>query len=330
MKTAPLFCLCLALLLAGCSSGGRLDVRPVTALSGVPIAPAPADPYARGKDHLRAGELGLAMEQFRLALARGGRTVEVLNALAITYDELGRFDLSRSYYEEALARDPGSMPTLNNFGRSLLRQGMLEPAVALLERARTIGDVGGDATVAMNLVAAQRELTESQARRHHAPRALPVAARASGIEVTALNTRTLHTRGRAYNLLGGKTAWNRDAVDAHSGGAPTAPRSTAPGRMDLQIANGTGRRHMAARFGAYLRRQGFDSPRLLNADRYDYRRTRITFREGFERDARELAALLPVPAILEESRRISGDVRVYLGADLLDFDATLLLGTWAG
>jgi hypothetical protein len=47
-------------------------------------------------------------------------SVRALNGLAASYDRLGRFDLARRYYQQALEISPQSAQTLNNMGYSLV------------------------------------------------------------------------------------------------------------------------------------------------------------------------------------------------------------------
>src|SRR5690242_6727431 len=89
--------------------------------------------YEKGKAHFNAGQLGLAVNEFQAARAETPRSVEVLNALAATYDGLRRFDLADRYYKEAIALDPQSTQTLNNIAYSLILRGDEKHAIPLLD-----------------------------------------------------------------------------------------------------------------------------------------------------------------------------------------------------
>ncbi len=97
------------------------------------------DAYAAGKKHYKKALYGLALKNFRAALSHKPKSVETLNAVAATYDRLGRFDLSRRYYARALALDPESPQTLNNIGYSFVMQKDYVSARAYFERARKAG-----------------------------------------------------------------------------------------------------------------------------------------------------------------------------------------------
>lgn len=91
--------------------------------------------FEQGKESLGSGYLGLALQQFRSALGMNPQSVRVLNAVAVAYDRLGRYDLAELYYDRALALEPESAATLNNVGYSLLTQERYEEALIYFERA---------------------------------------------------------------------------------------------------------------------------------------------------------------------------------------------------
>lgn len=67
-------------------------------------------------------DYGLALERLQAARERAPQDVRVLNALAVTYDKLGRFDLSGRYYAEAAAISPDSPVVTANLAYSHLIQ----------------------------------------------------------------------------------------------------------------------------------------------------------------------------------------------------------------
>lgn len=292
-------------------SAATFQATPVALRSGEPIAGSHSDPYEQGKAHLRHGRYGLALEEFRRALMQEGREVHILNATAIVYDELGRFDLSGRYYRAALALEPGSAATLNNLGRSLLRQGRIERALAVLERARSAS--AGNATVEQNVALARRALARTRSVEHGGSLYADGGA-SPRIARTSLDEQVLRTR--PAEAASRPAAFRHDASQAID----------APKRARVEVANGTGRTRMAARMGHYLREHGLEVNRLFNADHYGYRTSRILFRPGFGDEARRLRALLPIEVAMEESDAPLRDVRLQLGSDLLAFDAALLVG----
>lgn len=167
----PVLILVLLLVLPGCTRWP--DVRASAAAAFQPSDPG--ERYDRARHQLAMGNTALALEEFRALLRQNPRSLPALNGLAVAYDRLRRFDVSRTYYEQALGLDPTAPVTLNNFGTSLLLQGRLAEAQPLLERAAT----GADAAVSAR---AQANLAQLRAARATASRQ-PVhqAAKPSGM-----------------------------------------------------------------------------------------------------------------------------------------------------
>jgi len=63
-----------------------------------------------------------ALDYLQAARAEDPQDVRVLNAFGVIYDKLGRFDLSRRYYAQAVARDPKSNLVAANMAYSRLLQ----------------------------------------------------------------------------------------------------------------------------------------------------------------------------------------------------------------
>ncbi|WP_162854677.1 tetratricopeptide repeat protein [Sphingobium estronivorans] len=97
--------LMVALPLSACSSfpGARIFAR-----HHRPAAPqmAQAPLTDQGRAALDASQPGLAIEKFQTALAKGEAVAPALNGMAVAYARLGRFDLARRFFNEAMAVDP--------------------------------------------------------------------------------------------------------------------------------------------------------------------------------------------------------------------------------
>ena len=102
--------------------GGKLEIRSVE--SGLKAGRAPV-PFriAEARSHLVLGNVGLALEGFRKAAREDPASIEALAGMADCYVRMGRFDLSRRYYEQALALAPRDPGLLAAFAASLDRQG---------------------------------------------------------------------------------------------------------------------------------------------------------------------------------------------------------------
>jgi tetratricopeptide (TPR) repeat protein len=91
---------------------------------------------AEGRRLLEAGRAVEAVGAFRRYLRENGADLSGLNALAITYAELGRSDLAAEMFGRALALKPDDPATLNNIGFAALRRADGKLARRYLERAR--------------------------------------------------------------------------------------------------------------------------------------------------------------------------------------------------
>jgi LytR cell envelope-related transcriptional attenuator/Tetratricopeptide repeat len=303
------------LLLSGCASLER-EVQPV--LKGTAAAPVATQPegYLRGRHHLAGGRLGLALAEFRSALRRDPSSVSTLNATAVTYDLLGRFDLAAHYYQRALAHEPKSAQVLNNFGRSLLRQGRSDLALGYLEQAQRIGPA--DAIIQHNLELARGFDSAADGAVTQAAAGAP-AFHSVWVERTTYRTQTLVTSGPSESP-------QADPRLVYVVAAPTEPAGgmAVAREVTLEVSNGAGRRHMADRCRSFLATHGIGTNRLTNASHFNFRRSVILYRPGFEEEARRLANLLPPGVALHQTSSQRSDVRLRLGADLLEFDDDLV------
>lgn len=313
-RSAPAAAFALALLLLGGCTHAWPETNP--AIVGLDAGTAGDDPYAAGRSALATGQPAAAVGLFRHALRAEPHSVAALNGLAIAYDELGRFDVSRSVYERALRLDPASPMTQNNLGRSLLRQGMTDAAIRLLQQAQ-LAAAGPDLQIIRaNLasVPGPRPLTPDGTRRGAS------AAPAGPFRVERLGARTHLVRTQSFAAHPSHVP----EFGVAAIGSTAASANELPARpFRITLANGNGRAGMAARFGRFLGEQGLAGARLTNADSYAHETSKISYRKGKEAEARQLARLLPFAVALEEEAGPATDVRLLLGHDLLGFDDRL-------
>jgi Flp pilus assembly protein TadD len=98
-------------LVADASGVVRMSPRPAVqrAVSAPPPVLSPTDRlYADGVDAIQKRDYGEAIGFLRQARDLSPGDARVLTALGVTYDHLGRFDLSTRYYDQAGKLDPGS------------------------------------------------------------------------------------------------------------------------------------------------------------------------------------------------------------------------------
>jgi hypothetical protein len=91
----------------------------------------------------------------------------------------------------------------------------------------------------------------------------------------------------------------------------------------VEVSNGTGRLHMAARVRDYLAAEGIVVKRLTNAENFKHRETVIFYRSGWRAYAEKLARMLPAVIDIDGHPGQESDVRLELGGDLLNFDRGL-------
>ena len=140
---------------AGCvgTSGNAPTTRPLATIDDYATALANKPSYERGTVHFAAGSFGLALQAFQQALIDNQKSIAALNGIAATYDQLGRYDLSKPYYGRALALKPQSVQTLNNIGYSSLLQNSHKRARRYLDAALKVDQ--DNAVVKENLAIAQ-------------------------------------------------------------------------------------------------------------------------------------------------------------------------------
>ena len=117
-----LFLVCLAA--GSCSStqpGIEVRASPVTRSSGVSDAEA----------HLALGNVALALEGFRKAIREQPTDTRALIGIAHSSERMGRFDLSRKWFETALAAMPADRSILQEFAAFLDRQRLPLEAAAV-------------------------------------------------------------------------------------------------------------------------------------------------------------------------------------------------------
>ena len=363
-----------ALLLSACGTQPEAS-RPVFGYSGIAAGDLKLSTYEQAKADFMAGRYGLAVKRFNMAMVEEPASIEAVNGLAASYDQIGRFDLAERYYQRALAMDPNSVQTLNNLGYSLMLQGKNDLAVALLrdaaQRDPDNAVVIANARIAVAAMVAKRDSKPDDAAEPKTPAAevrpaksgaqivrvsaevqtLHLAAPSGGPQIAAApvvpvvtqplpplpepaDTSIVSRPAAVLPTVEGAAAAQRPAVyyiksatgpDVRMPAGPSEALATAADLTgSIEVANGTGRRHMAARLRSYL--AGFDLTvtRLANADSFSHRSTTVTYRPGHRSLAEALSATLPVAPVLRQVTDQAVDVRVELGGDLLEFDRGLL------
>lgn len=241
------------LLLASCATGGgsaldRIEVRP--AKQGEMATSESA--YVTAKRQLALGNVGLAIDSFRKAARDNPQSADALNGLAVAYDRIGRHDLSRQAYEEALALAPADTAILHNLKRSLTAQGLHAEAARLaVEMGETPAPVAVASRPATPPVSAPipRELRLERISVREV--ALVTNRRRNGWDVVAeprppaTASAAAAPRARPYAI-------------SKSGALELALPIASQAEPMVTVLNAAGKRGLARRMSGYLREQGWN------------------------------------------------------------------------
>ncbi|MEO7240350.1 MAG: LytR C-terminal domain-containing protein [Sphingomicrobium sp.] len=121
-KGAKLLAAAAVITAGGCAKPGEVQIRASAAPLSATARPVPFR-LAEAMGQLALGNVALALESFRKALRDEPGSVAAMTGVADCYDRMGRFDLSRGYYEAALAITPADPALLTAFAASLDAQG---------------------------------------------------------------------------------------------------------------------------------------------------------------------------------------------------------------
>lgn len=338
------------LLLVGCGNIGP-DFRSLINIDGEKAHGDIAKHHEKGKVELAAGRNGNALKAFQAALLYGPKKIEVLNAVAVTYDRLRRFDLARRYYDRALTLDPKSAMTMNNLGYSHLLQGKHDAAQKYFQMAERMDSEPEQDVIRSNLkrsIAMAEQANAAPAVAVKTDQAPPLAR--SWIQRSSLDSQALITKPKAALL----EETHRLRVDPSLAGflearsnlgadrpareeAPILPVKPASVKIEItslasalpdvgiEVSNGAGRSRMAWRMGQYLDARSFKIANLTNAASFANQTSVIYYRAGARRSAEQLAKTLPISVPLKPFDGKPGvDLRIKLGGDLLEHDRILI------
>ena len=123
-----------------------------------------------------------------------------------------------------------------------------------------------------------------------------------------------------YSRREGVAARSIAELAVNSEPVPEAADVVAP---RIELANALGVEGMAARLRDYLHDRGLTVDSLSNAETFGRGRTMIFYRDEWRVYAMGLASVLPAAVVLEPREDVTGDIRIELGGDLLNFDRRL-------
>lgn len=330
----------------GCSARVGPNVRQIsTAVSSNPSGSS----MSQGRMLFGRGEYALAIEEFRKAIREAPVSPEGYNALASSYDMIGRFDLASRNYELALAHAPDDGRIYRNMARSLKMQGRDGEAEALLaewdavknrapaaERSAS-ADSATPAVAAIVPAAPPAQIVSPTAKPAVVVAQAAPVARSSSIapEVPSIATQVLR---RGQRILVDLDAPRNDPVvetptvrNEPASPPPIAIRSVvvkldapAPVRTAaisaIRIMNAGARKGAAQRMQTLLARSGTPS-RIGDADRR-LAQSWIVYPKYARADALALQRRLPIAVRTVADNRVRR-VTLLLGRDAASFQAKI-------
>jgi len=295
-----------AIATVSCSGSGELSVR---AIKG-PLA-AGQQPVsfrvAEGHSQLALGNVALALEAYRKALREDPQSVDAMMGIAVCYDKMGRFDLSRRHYEMALAVRPADTDVYALFAQSLEYQGKRDEAARVkIELATRVVAPEAAREAPGSVPVLPPPPTPSVTVALAPPRSAPVAVEhiTAGVRLERLSM------GEVALITRPEPRWEATTVTR------TATRTTiqfekkvAPAVTLLNAARVQG---LAARTKAYLSMRGFSGARIGDAPAVR-RQSAILYAPSEQRRAERLAAQFGFA--LERQPNAKDGVVVLLGRD---------------
>ncbi len=329
----------LALFAASCGTSGKLAIKPLPSALAEGRHPV-SFRVAEALGQFALGNVALALESYRKALRDEPASIDALTGVAACYDAMGRYDMSRRYYEEALALAPADTRLLGMLAASLLQQGRAEEAAAVRREAAAriaLVAAGSAATVS----ASPSALVASSSINLPLPLPLPVARLSGETTVQLPVARPLPlaiaasaeaARGTPHlerlslgevALVTVPTPVRQSTVFARTFGAsPTrAAATTTPARSlarakavpaPLLVLNAARSQGLAGRARRYLSSRGF--ARAFVGDAPKVRARTVIIAPASERArAMKLARSFAVVPLIIEGRRLT----VVLGRDAM-------------
>lgn len=301
---------------------------------------------AVGATYDRLGRYDLAGNYFQRALSIEPKSAQTLNNIGFSYMLQGKLDDAAEYLKRAYAHNPGDeVVTANLASLGKLTEADQERVVAevkapssFLPLARiervsekvqslilSVASVPEVEEKAIPLKGMKKFLGRSRVMvASWTPDGKPVPGLAK-----ALSRTIVKALSRPEKAL--SRPEKRDFVHVVRVNAGLYRTSLGGGRVDgaglkglrIEVTNGAGRNNMAARMRSYMDTRGVRVRWLTNAERFDKKKSVIFHRQGFRKEAEALASLLPISIGIVATKGQRADVRLRLGADLLEFDRAI-------
>jgi tetratricopeptide (TPR) repeat protein len=288
----------------------QLTVKPVNEIKHSENVNADAH-YQRGTYYQTRGNLNLALEAYNDALGLDSRHAEARNAMATIYSQQGNFAKAESSLREAVVQNPNAAHLRNNLGYVHYLRGNHESAMKEFRAALSLEPKNEWAR--NNLEMAQDAMSKRVSKLVERPKSAvpPPTVTVTPLDIWSDIKVTENTKPYM------PTAGNNTAPAIQSEIKPTAVL-IASNEFRLEISNGSGIPGLAKRLSQVLTRLGIPVKIISNEQPYRQVVTDIQYREGFEKDAKNLRDKLNGQALVS---RVSAqakpiDIRVVVGKDL--------------
>ena len=279
--------------------GGCTAARRMPTIVDRPVAVPESDfesALADARSMYLQREYGLAIGSFRVAIRFAPDDARGYDGLAACYDMLGRFDLSRRYYELALAFAPTDARIYRNLAQSLRMQGRNNEATEVLAEAGALPAMAVAAEPSP--LAAATAPTVAPPEGWRAPGPATTVALALDPAAPALMP---DWAGRLFRALARGMALSVEPVAPTSGEHPP-----------VLIFNANGRAGLAAGARARLAGTAWRDARIANAPLRAV--SEIVYPSGRLAFADAIRARMPFPVQLRSSRS-ANRITLWLGAD---------------
>jgi hypothetical protein len=268
---------------------------------------------ARAEGQLALGNVALALEGFRNGFREKPDDLRALVGMAICYDRMGRFDLSRRWYETALAIAPTDKMVLTRMAESLDLQGRSSEATAVRAEALASSEPLATATAVKLLQTAADDVQLAYAGSSvtvKLPPPLPARTNSEG----DLNVKPHQPRlerlslGEVALLTNARPVWTAELIHKEPQSVTFRFVAVERGTRLLNAARSQG---LAARTRDRLSKSGWSSLAIGDAP-VPHQRTLILYPPALADRAKRLAATLGF-GHLQPS--IAGQITVLLGRD---------------
>ncbi len=292
------------------STKQQLTVKPANEIKHSENVNADAH-YQRGTYYQTRGNLALALEAYNDALTLDNRHAESRNAMATIYSQQGNFPKAEAMLREAVQQNPNAAHLRNNLGYVYYLRGNHDAAMKEFRAALALEPKNEWAR--NNLEMAQDAMSKRVSKLVERPKTAvpPPTVTVTPLDIWSDIKVTENTKPFV------PTAGNKTAPAIQPEIKPTA-MLIASNEFRLEISNGSGIPGLAKRLSQVLTRLGIPVKIISNQQPYRQVVTDIQYREGFEKDAKNLRDKLNGQALVSRVTKQAKpvDIRVVLGKDL--------------